>query len=171
MIRVQTRDIVTLGSAKKTREKFLVADATFSRTGCQDYTRRELGLDGDPNELITLYRPADEVFSPESLASLDGKPLTLRHPPEDVTADNWKQYAVGDATGVRRSGETTVGKVTIRDAAAVRAYDNGTRELSVGYAFDLDMTPGTAPDGKSYQGVQRNIRGNHHAIVDEGRCG
>jgi len=173
MIRVQTRDIVTLGKSKKTREGFIVADATFSRTGCQDYSRRELGLDGDPNEIVTLYRPPEEVFAPESLASLDGKPLTLRHPPEDVTTDTWAKYAVGEAAGVKKGadGQTTTGKATLRRRDAVDAYEAGTRELSVGYAFDLDMTPGTAPDGKSYQGVQRNIRGNHHAIVDEGRCG
>ncbi len=171
MKRITLRDIITLGKATKTEVGFIEADATFSRTGCQDYSRRELGLDGEPNDTVTLYRPAYEVFSPEALKSLDGKPLTLNHPPEDVTADNWKRYAIGDAHGVKRDGDVSVGKVVIRDAAGVRAFESGTRELSVGYSFDLDMTPGTAPDGKKYQGVQRNIRANHHAVVDEGRCG
>lgn len=171
--RVQTWDVVTLGKSKRTDEGYIVADAVFSRIGCQDYTRRELGLDGDPNETITLYRPPEEVFHPESLASLDGKPLTLNHPPEDVTADTWVKYAVGEGSGVKKGsdGQTTVGKATLRRRDAIDAYDSGTRELSVGYAFDLDMTAGTAPDGTKYQGIQRNIRANHHAVVDEGRCG
>lgn len=44
------------------------------------------------------------------------------------------------------------------------------RELSCSYHYDPDMTPGTF-EGKPHDGVMRNIRGNHVALVPEGRAG
>lgn len=44
------------------------------------------------------------------------------------------------------------------------------QEISCGYYYDPDMTPGTY-EGMAYDGVMRNIRGNHITIVPEGRAG
>lgn len=152
-------------------EGFLTAPAVFARTGIQKYTRRELGLDGDQNELVRLYRPASEVFAPDAIKSLESQAITINHPPEDVNADNWRDLAVGDAHGLKQDGDVVTGRVVVRDQRAIDAIQSGQRELSVGYSFELDMTPGTSPSGEAYDGVQRKIRGNHHAIVDAGRCG
>ena len=43
-------------------------------------------------------------------------------------------------------------------------------ELSAGYAYDADMTSGTW-NGQQYDGIMRNIHGNHVAIVERGRIG
>lgn len=164
-----------LTQRKITDEGYLVAPGNLSKAGnVQDYSARELGLDGDgmdANRIVRLYRPVDEVFSPEALKSFDSKPITLTHPPTDVTADNWREYAVGDVTGVAGGGQYMTGTLIIRDKDAVMAVVDGTRQLSCGYSFDLDMTPGKTADGVEYHGVQRNIRGNHHAIVDAARGG
>ncbi len=45
------------------------------------------------------------------------------------------------------------------------------RELSPGYGYRPDMTPGRTPEGVAYDGVMRDIMGNHIAIVKEGRSG
>lgn len=45
------------------------------------------------------------------------------------------------------------------------------RELSPGYTYTPDMTAGQTPEGLTYDGVMRNITGNHIAIVKEGRTG
>lgn len=176
-MRIQARDTVKLGKRTKQSDGSIKAPAVFSRTGNQSYTRRELGLDGNPNEVVVLNRPVSEVSAPESIASLDGKTMTLAHPPVDITPENWPQYSVGDAHGLAYVPASAVsgtvnGETHVRAAKALAALDAGNDELSVGYSFELDMTPGKdAETGEAYHGVQRNIRGNHHAIVDSGRCG
>ena len=44
-------------------------------------------------------------------------------------------------------------------------------QLSNGYLADFDFTPGTSPEGEAYDATQSNIRGNHIALVEAGRCG
>lgn len=47
---------------------------------------------------------------------------------------------------------------------------NRKRELSCGYAYKPDMTPGNY-EGLQYDGIMRDIVGNHVALVIEGRAG
>lgn len=170
--RVQANDYFKLTSRSVTDEGFLVAPGRLARTGIQEYRAYELGLDSvPPMKIIRLYRPAEEVFAPDSMRSFEGKPITIEHPPEDVTAANWKEYATGDVRSIGRDGEFMTATLTVKSKEAIEAIDSGKKELSNGYSFTLDMTPGVAPDGSAYDGVQRNIRGNHIALVDAARCG
>lgn len=170
--RISAYDVFKITSRTITDEGFLVAPASnIARVGIQTYRAFELGLDGSPMRPIRLYRPPEEVFDGVSLASFEGKPLTIDHPRDLVTANNWADLAKGDARTIRRAGDYMSADITMRDKDAIAAYEAGKKELSNGYTFDLDMTPGTAPDGQAYDGVQRNIRGNHIALVDAARCG
>lgn len=45
------------------------------------------------------------------------------------------------------------------------------RQLSCGYGYTPDMTPGQTPEGVAYDGVMRHIIGNHVTIVKDGRAG
>ncbi|MES2384521.1 MAG: DUF2213 domain-containing protein [Pseudomonadota bacterium] len=139
--------------------------ATVARTGVQDY----------PEQGLKEYRPADEVFSADSLASLGSVPVTLKHPPRGVTPDNAREHQVGhvsDAAPESRvkvdgSGEEWVRAVlVVSDRDVQDALEGGhAGAVSCGYSCDLDMTPGVAPDGTKYDAVQRNIRFNHVAIL------
>lgn len=157
-----------------TPQGFLIAPAVIARTGVQTYRAGELGIacDSGPNTQIRLYRSPEEVFHQDSITSFDGVPVTMGHPPGNrVDAKNWRNRAVGDIGDVAGKDPILDGKITVRDAAAVTAVDSGKKFLSAGYLFTLDPTPGTAPDGQAYDGVMRNIRGNHVAIVDVPRGG
>lgn len=168
-------DRLPLARRETTPEGYLVAPGVLSRTGIQTYYAYELGLDAggmDPMRRVRLHRPPEEVFDPGSLATFKNLPVTVGHPPNGVDAANWRKTAVGDCRGGLREGDTQVGTVTVRDAQAVEAVRDGTTELSCGYTFALDLTPGTDPvSGQPYDGIQRRIRGNHVALVDAGRCG
>jgi hypothetical protein len=155
-----------------TPEGYLVVPARIGRAGnVQQYRARELGLDGG-DKIIRLHRPADEVFSPETLASFAGKPISDDHPPEGVNAGNWRERAVGDVGPVRRDVDYMLSEpFTVRDAATIEKVKDGKVQLSCGYDFVLDMTPGVTAQGEAYDGVQRRIRGNHVAIVDLARGG
>lgn len=175
MKNLQAHDFMELTSREMTAEGYMVAkNCTLARTGVQQYHAYELGLDAegmDPMRVIRLHRPAEEVFDPVSMASFESKPITIEHPKEAVTADNWADLAKGEARDVNRFGEMMMSTLLIKSKDAIDAVQSGKNQLSNGYTFDLDMTPGTTANGQAYDGVQRNIRGNHIAIVDAARCG
>jgi len=120
---------------------------------------------------VREFRPPEEVFHPDSLASFALVPVTNDHPSDMLTADNAKQYAVGSVSEVvTPDGDKVRASLMITDASAIEALDAGKSELSCGYTADVELTPGVW-QGQKYDAVQRNIRGNHVALVDAGRAG
>lgn len=156
---------------KRTAEGFMQAVVRCARTGCQVYRARDIGLEGD--DLISVYRPEDAVFARASLSSYARKPITVGHPQQDVTADNAKDLAVGWIDPeIARDGEYVRVPIQISDAAAIRAVELGTREISMGYTTPIEYRDGVAPDGTPYQAVQTGpIQINHLALVDRARGG
>lgn len=151
----------------KTPEGYLIcSDAILARTGKQTYTRNELFQDGDNSE-VEVDRTPEEVFSEETLASFENKPLTITHPDEDVTPDNHRELGVGFVRDVRRATrdgqEVMIANIVVTDAEAIEAIESGELlELSCGY--DCDISDDEHP-------CQRNIRGNHVALCKQGRAG
>lgn len=150
----------------ETPEGFLRVHGTFSRSGCQTYTNP----DGTKR---VEYRPPEEVSRPDSLLSMGGLPVTLEHPPQLLTPDTVRQHTRGHSgTQVEFTDGFVHGTVTLTDREAIEAVKRRDAvELSVGYRCDYDPTPGTAPDGTPYHGVQRNISGNHLAVTRKARAG
>lgn len=172
---LRASDTVEISARSVTRDGYLVAPGVLARTGIQTYLAYELGgIDGlDPMQQLKLYRPPEEVFNPESISSFDSNPITIEHPPQGfVTSDNWQELAKGEVRDIRRGGaDHLVGTLTVRSSDAITAIQSGKSQLSNGYTFTLDLTPGVTAAGEAYDGVQRGIRGNHLAIVDSARCG
>jgi hypothetical protein len=167
-IRCNARDKVTLSQRQKTHEGYLVAPAVIGRCGIQVYTRGELGLDGDVNAPVRLMRTPEEVFRPDTIRSFENKPITHRHPEAGVDSAHWKELAKGNIRDIARLDGGLLGGITwVMDATEVDRVMSGDAYLSCGYSFDLDMTPGTAPDGQPHDGFQRNILGDHLAILDQ----
>lgn len=163
-------DAVTLDGVRTTADGYLVADARIARTGVQVYAGREIGKPEIAQ--VRVYRPEQEVFSPDAMGSFAHRPVTNDHPSEAVTAKNWKRHSVGQTGGeVARDGSFVRVPMVLMDQSAIDAVSGGKRELSCGYTCDLDWTAGTTPDGEAYDAVQTNIRGNHLAIVSAGRAG
>lgn len=148
-----------------TPEGFLICkDVPIARTGPQDYLARELMLDGDPDRMITVQRYPEDVFEDATLASLEGKPVTDGHPPENVGPENYAAYTKGHVQNVRRDGDYIVADLYINDAnLANEVRNNVKREVSCGYLCNY------VPDGAGYR--QERIRGNHVAVVPKGRAG
>lgn len=152
----------------KTPEGYLICqDAILARTGKQTYRKNELFLDTDDNSEIEVDRPEEEVFANETLASFENKPITIEHPDEDVTIDNYKDYSVGFARDIRRGKvgdeDVILGNLVITDKDAIDKIESGEMvELSCGY--DCDIVGDDAPK-------QTHIRGNHIALCEQGRAG
>lgn len=160
-----------LSSRVITPEGYLLADVVLCRAGIQEYHSSELeGVQGKPR-IIKVYRPASEVFTPEAIASFRLKPFCNGHG-EMINTGNIKRYQVGTiGENLTRDGEQLAGKVIITDQATINEIQRGKTQVSCGYDADYDWVPGLTPGGIEYEAVQRNIRGNHLALVEEGRCG
>ena len=139
-----------------------------ARSGTQMYLPAELDLPPGP-EPVPVYRPEGEVFSPACMASFEGKPVTEDHPdlPEGVSAENIRLYQKGHAQNIRRGRGTQrnllLADLVITDPETIRHIREGKREISCGYTYTLAEENGRF--------VQRDIRGNHIAVVDRGRAG
>lgn len=149
----------------KTPEGYILDTPVIARTGIQWYKR-----DGKD---VAEYRPASEVFAPQSLASFVGRPLTIDHPSFMVRSDNVRGVVVGAILGEPwRDGENLRARVVVHDKRAVDLIERGLKaELSVGYTVETERVAGTTPEGAHYDAVQRNIRCNHLSIVTRGRAG
>ncbi len=166
-------DSVTPENVRRTNDGYLVGEAKVARTGIQEYLARELGMaDRDPNDVIRVYRPEESVFSQGALQTYAYRPLTVDHPSEMVTADNWKQYAAGQ-TGpdVARDGDFVRVPMVLMDSQAITEWESGKRELSMGYTSEIEIKDGVTPDGETYDAVQTNLRMNHLALVARARGG
>ncbi|MEO0870455.1 MAG: DUF2213 domain-containing protein [Pseudomonadota bacterium] len=153
---------------------FMVLPARIARTGVQEYLAVELGdmfPDREWDDIIRVYRPADEVFKPESMATFERLPVTRNHPYEDVRASNWSDVAVGDTEGQpSRDGDHLRHTLVIRDANAITDVQGGVRELSCGWSGIFTEQQGVTDDGQAYDVIVSDIVGNHVAIVEAGRC-
>ncbi|MFL1549752.1 DUF2213 domain-containing protein [Pseudomonas sp. D47] len=155
-----------------TDEGFLRVPGRVARTGIQEYLARELGLDGDPNRIVRVYRPEEEVFNDASLNTYDASDITSPHPPLLVTALTYKGVAVGVVRGPgRRDGDFVVCDLIVKDQKTIDEIIGGKCELSAGYTAVYDETPGVTEDGEAYDYIQRDIKINHVAIVERARAG
>ena len=154
----------------ETGEGFLICkNVPIARTGDQDYMGSEIGLEGkDADKLVKVHRSPEEVFSEAALASFEGKPVTNDHPPGLIGPDDVGIYEKGHVQNVRRGAGEWEGYVIadlhIHDQELIDAVKNGKREISCGYNFICEPEA----DG-TYS--QKNIRGNHVAVVERGRAG
>ncbi|WP_249205088.1 DUF2213 domain-containing protein [Achromobacter sp. Marseille-Q0513] len=160
-----------------TNDGFLLCEGVpIARIGELLYADGEVPVEAGRDGIIRIDRTPEEVFRPETLASFEGKPVTMDHPAEFVTPDTWRQLAVGITQNVRRGegvdADFILADMLITDRAAIDAVrfdpkEPGKkliREVSCGYDADYEqIEPG--------RGVQRNIIGNHTALVERGRCG
>jgi hypothetical protein len=163
---VKFTDSLNIGTVRTTQEGFLIARARALRTGIQEYRASELGIVGD--HIVKVYRPEESVRDAGSLISISHAPITIDHPDVMVTADNWKELAVGEvSTKAQWDGEFIALDLVLKDKSAIDAVSKGKVELSAGYV--ADMKP--APEGSGYDFIMGPPRYNHLAIVEYARAG
>jgi hypothetical protein len=162
-------DTVTLSQRPgmtRTDEGYLKGDAIVTRTGIFLYK--------NPDGTIRkeLRHPTD-VFSRASMDTLKMIPVVLGHPDTIfVDSENVKDLQVGTlGESIFVDGDFVVASLVITDAEAIKAIEQGRRELSLGYVVNHDNLNGGDWEGQQYDFKQVNIRYNHLAIVNEARAG
>lgn len=151
------------------------------RTGSQWYFGRELkknqGYDSmwglEDGTKYEVFRPLEEVTSPETIASFEIKSVLDQHPPDKIIIDALDEYegiSKGHGQNVRVGELLPDGETPLLADLAVKHPDlnlkieNGIREVSCGYTFIL------AKD-EAGRLIMTRIRGNHIAVVRRGRAG
>lgn len=127
----------------------------------------KLGL--EPKKVYMLYRPAEELE--KAAPTFNGLPLSLDH--WDMDASNLPHDKIVGSLGTdaKYAAPYITNSLTVTDSNAIERIQTGEfRDLSAGYMCDVEMTGGVF-GGQSYDGIMRNIRGNHVALVREGRAG
>lgn len=173
---MQFVDTILFDGARKTRDGFLVGRAKTARTGIQIYSGREVDPDNEhglrDRAEVRVYRSPEAVFNRDTMSGMAHRTVTVNHPAEMVTADNWKEHAAGFTDSeVVRDGEFVVVPLTLMDRRAVDAWENGHRELSWGYTSELKFGDGVTPAGEAFDAEMTNIKPNHLAICLAARGG
>jgi hypothetical protein len=152
----------------RTPEKYLICqNVPIARTGWQDYQGGDLPavFNELPGRHIRVYRSPEEVFAPETIASFEGKPVTNTHPTDNLDLMTAPMTSRGHAQNIRREGDFLIADLVITDAGLINEIESTfKRGVSCGY----DCSWHNIGDGK-YE--QREIIGNHVAIVRNGRAG
>ena len=126
-------------------------------------------LNLQPDRVYQLLRDPEELE--KAAKTFNGIPLLSKHVP--VSADAPQQSLVVGSTGTDAEFVAPYlrNSLVVWTADAIAGIENEEqRELSCAYRYRADMTPGIY-QGMPYDGVMRDLRGNHVALVGSGRCG
>ena len=153
----------------ETPEGFLLCrDVPLTRTGVFEYTASEVPVEASLDGMVKIQRDDDEVFAQNTIASFEGKPVTINHPEGMVTPENWSELAHGVVQNVRRGdgeqADLLLGDILITTEKGIELVKSGLREVSCGYDAQYEQI-------EKGKGKQREIIGNHVALVTKGRAG
>ncbi len=135
--------------------------------GSEIPNHQQLGL--EPKKVYYLLRDPEELK--KAVQTFNNLPLLSKHIP--VSADEPQKDVIVGTTGSDAKFEDGYLKCSLAvwDSEAIAGIESGEQmELSSAYRYTADMTPGEF-NGMHYDGVMRDIVGNHVALVDVGRAG
>lgn len=144
----------------------------ISKIGVFPYLGAQIGAT-EPDRIYMVYRPEDELSHPDTIDSFKLLPFVNEHPNrllgDGVAAeDKGIEGVIGE--DVYFESPYLKGNIKVFTNRLNESIDAGKIELSPGYRCTWDFTSGTF-NGEPYEVIQRNIRGNHLALVEEGRSG
>lgn len=144
----------------------------ITKVGVFPYLGKQISADCEPNKVYMVLRPKEELFRKETLDSLKLLPLVNEHTMlgKDFTPAEEKGVEGILGEQVVHDNDTIYTDIKIFSEDMKDKISNGKKELSLGYFCTYDKQTGTYK-GQRYDYVQKNIVGNHLALVDKGRMG
>jgi 8-oxo-dGTP pyrophosphatase MutT (NUDIX family) len=161
---------------------FEVMDNPVSKVGVFQYLGKNIPQEvakGNSDKGFAVYRPAEELADPACIASLRLKPWIIDHTMIGDGTGGTVQIEDKQARGV--TGErcwfdpaddygTLKTNIMCWSEFLAQSIAAGKDPLSLGYRCVYEYKPGVF-NGVPYTYVQRRIRFNHLATVDDGRMG
>lgn len=149
-----------------------VKDNPISKVGVFDYLGAEIGAP-EPDRIYKVFRPPEELGSEETIKSFRLTPFIVDHEMLGKNATPAEKKGIQGVIGENVYFEHPYlrGNIKIFSDAALSDISSGKIDLSPGYRSRYDFGNPGVYEGEAYEVVQRHLRGNHLALVDEGRTG
>ena len=149
-----------------------VKDNPISKAGVFDYLGAEIGAP-EPDRIYKVFRPPEELASEETIKSFRLTPFIVDHEMLGKNATPAEKKGIQGVIGenVYYDHPYLRANIKIFSDAALSDIDSGKIELSPGYRSRYDFDNPGVYEGQAYEVIQRQLRGNHLALVDEGRTG
>ena len=150
---------------------FEVKKNPISKVGVFPYSGKMIGGD-EPDRIYNVYRPAEELGNDECIESFKLVPFVDEHHMLGDGAMPAEEKGVHGVTGEDVFFEDGIlyANLKVFSEALSNLIEGGKREVSCGYRCTYEFATGEY-NGVKYDAIQRNIRGNHLALVEEGRMG
>lgn len=168
--------VITFDASARTYDadgRLHVAKSHISKATVNPYYGSEIpGYDSlgiDPQRVYYLLRDPEELT--KAAPTFARLPILKKHVP--ISADDLpKDLIIGSiGSDVVYNDPYLDADLSFWDAEAISLIESGkVKELSCAYRYRADMTPGTF-QGVAYDGIMRDIVGNHLALVETGRAG
>ena len=154
---------------------WVIKQNPITKIGVFPYLGRQISPELEPNKIYQVLRPESELFTEEALASFNALPITIGHAllgPREEGLTPAEEKGIDGTTGAsaERKDDKVVNDIKLFSERIKDEVNHGKKELSAGYFCDFVPESGTW-NGRHYDFVQKNIRGNHIALVDKGRSG
>jgi hypothetical protein len=154
-----------------------IKDNPITKVGVFEYSGAQISDELEPSKIYKVYRPAEELNNEECIASFKLVPWTDEH---EMLGSYEQGLTPADKKGVHGvTGENVYfdesdgylkSNLKVFTKKLANLIDGGKNQLSIGYRCIYDLTSGIYK-GIKYDAIQREIRGNHLATVQEGRSG
>ena len=147
----------------------------ISKVGVFPYLGSTIHPSLDPNKMYMVLRSAEELSNAATLKSVRLKPLIdghvmLGNREEGLTPAESKGVHGFTGQDIEFDGSRLLYKLKLVSEKMKQDIESGKTQLSLGYRCKYLLTPGIW-EGRPYDAVQKNIRVNHLALVEEGRMG
>jgi hypothetical protein len=149
----------------------------LSKVGVFDYSGARLGEGFEPNKIYKVYRSAEALSDEQTIGSFKLLPWIDDHPTRLLgTAESGRTPAekkgISGVIGedVYFDGEYLRGNIKVFSDEMAKKIESGKIELSPGYLAKYVLSKGNY-NGQEYDAIQTHLRGNHLALVDQGRSG
>ena len=149
---------------------WLIKDNPITKAGVFPYLGKQISPELEPDKIYQVYRPAEEIRKAADTFKL--VPLVDNHTMIGKDFTPAEEKGVHGVLGeeIKEKDGVLYADVKIFSESLKNLIQNGKKELSLGYFCEYDLTPGEY-HGVHYDAVQRSLRGNHIALVDNGRMG
>ncbi|MEQ4776795.1 DUF2213 domain-containing protein [Providencia huaxiensis] len=148
-----------------------VTDNPISKVGVFDYLGAEIGAP-IPDKIYRVLRPPEELASEATINSFKLTPFIIEHEMLGKHATPAEKKGIQGVIGENVYFDPPYLRANIKifSDVALSNIDSGKIDLSPGYRSKYEFTSGIY-EGQHYDVIQRHLRGNHLALVDEGRTG
>lgn len=154
-----------------------IKDNPISKVGVFPYLGRNVDASFPPDQVVMVLRPEEELSDLETIESFKLLPwiddhVMLGAAESGLTApeDKGIEGVIGETVYFDKATGKLRANIKVFSNNLDGLIDGGKRELSAGYRCKYEISSGLW-NGQRYDAIQREIRGNHLALVKEGRMG